>query len=163
MNAVINTKFKDFHVADITQADWGRRVYTIAALYAGDADEGEALLQPLRELGDMVMDERTRSPDIELLENDVMSHIRSMMHDLDERAIAPLDPPANPHTFSLERRGMEPLNCRRGSLAALDDPSREIITPFRAEVQIDGPPDLRNGHDAAFDNLERRSQSHELA
>jgi RNA polymerase primary sigma factor len=36
-------------------------------------------------LGDMVMDERTRSPDIEMLENDVMSHIRSMMHDLDER------------------------------------------------------------------------------
>ncbi|MES2210705.1 MAG: FAD-binding oxidoreductase [Chloroflexota bacterium] len=38
------------------EAAWGRRVYTIAAAYAGDADEGEALLQPLRELGEMVTD-----------------------------------------------------------------------------------------------------------
>lgn len=38
------------------QASWGRRVYTIAAVYAGDADEGEALLQPLRELGEVVTD-----------------------------------------------------------------------------------------------------------
>ena len=38
------------------EAAWGRRVYTIAALFAGDADEGEALLQPLRELGEMVTD-----------------------------------------------------------------------------------------------------------
>ncbi|MBA2263132.1 MAG: FAD-binding oxidoreductase, partial [Chloroflexi bacterium] len=37
-------------------AAWGRRVYTIAAMFAGDADEGEALLQPLRELGEMVTD-----------------------------------------------------------------------------------------------------------
>lgn len=35
---------------------WGRKVYTIYAVYAGDADEGEKLLQPLRELGDMVAD-----------------------------------------------------------------------------------------------------------
>ncbi len=35
---------------------WGRRVYTIAALYAGDASEGAALLQPLRELADTVID-----------------------------------------------------------------------------------------------------------
>jgi FAD/FMN-containing dehydrogenase len=35
---------------------WGRRVYTIAAAYAGDAAEGEALLQPLRELGELVTD-----------------------------------------------------------------------------------------------------------
>jgi FAD/FMN-containing dehydrogenase len=35
---------------------WGRRVYTIAAVFAGDADEGEGLLQPLRELGEMVTD-----------------------------------------------------------------------------------------------------------
>ena len=38
------------------EAAWGKRVYTIAAVYAGDADEGEALLQPLRELGPMVTD-----------------------------------------------------------------------------------------------------------
>ncbi len=38
------------------EAAWGKRVYTIAAVYAGDADEGEALLQPLRELGALVTD-----------------------------------------------------------------------------------------------------------
>lgn len=38
------------------EAAWGRRVYTIAAVFAGDADEGEALLRPLRELGEMVTD-----------------------------------------------------------------------------------------------------------
>ncbi|MEM7457038.1 MAG: RNA polymerase sigma factor RpoD/SigA [Planctomycetota bacterium] len=36
-------------------------------------------------LGEMVMDERVRSPDVEFLESDVMSHIKKMMHDLDER------------------------------------------------------------------------------
>jgi adenosylhomocysteinase len=30
MNAVINPKFKDFHVADVTQAEWGRREIAIA-------------------------------------------------------------------------------------------------------------------------------------
>ena len=38
------------------EAAWGKRVYTIAAAYAGDPIEGERLLQPLRELGDMVTD-----------------------------------------------------------------------------------------------------------
>lgn len=48
------------------EADWGRRVYTIAALYAGDADEGEALLQPLRELGPMVTDFSGQMPYVEV-------------------------------------------------------------------------------------------------
>ncbi len=34
----------------------GKRVYTLACVYNGDAAEGEALMQPLRELGDMVTD-----------------------------------------------------------------------------------------------------------
>ena len=33
----------------------------------------------------MVMDERMRSPEEELLENDIMKQIKTMMHDLDER------------------------------------------------------------------------------
>lgn len=41
---------------EFPQESWGKRVYTMAAVYAGDADEGEALLQPLRELGDLVTD-----------------------------------------------------------------------------------------------------------
>ncbi len=38
------------------EAAWGRRIYTIGAVYAGDADEGEARLQPLRELAEPVID-----------------------------------------------------------------------------------------------------------
>jgi len=41
---------------DYPEAAWGRRVYTIAALYAGTADEGETVLQPLLELGDSLVD-----------------------------------------------------------------------------------------------------------
>lgn len=36
-------------------------------------------------LSEMVTDDRTRSPADEMLENDVMKHIKSMMHELDER------------------------------------------------------------------------------
>ena len=38
------------------EAAWGKRVYTIASLYAGDAAEGEALLKPLAEQGPLVTD-----------------------------------------------------------------------------------------------------------
>lgn len=41
---------------DFPQEDWGRRVYTLACVYNGDAAEGERVLQPLRELGPMVAD-----------------------------------------------------------------------------------------------------------
>jgi len=41
-------------------------------------------------LGEMVQDDRMRSPAQELLESDVLNHIRTMMHDLDERAAAVL-------------------------------------------------------------------------
>lgn len=41
---------------DIPEKYWGKQVYTILAVYAGDADEGEKLLQPLRELGEMAAD-----------------------------------------------------------------------------------------------------------
>jgi len=38
------------------EGSWGKRVYTLAAVYAGDADAGERLLQPLRELAEPVVD-----------------------------------------------------------------------------------------------------------
>jgi FAD/FMN-containing dehydrogenase len=41
---------------DFPQEYWGKRVFTIAAVYAGDADEGERVLQPLREQGELVTD-----------------------------------------------------------------------------------------------------------
>src|SRR6185436_5377904 len=33
---------------DFPERFWGERIFTIASVYAGDADEGERLLQPLR-------------------------------------------------------------------------------------------------------------------
>jgi len=41
---------------DYPETAWGRRVYTVAALYAGDPDEGAALLRPLLELGEAIVD-----------------------------------------------------------------------------------------------------------
>lgn len=41
---------------DFAEEHWGKRVFTLACVYNGDAAEGEALLQPLRELGPMVAD-----------------------------------------------------------------------------------------------------------
>lgn len=38
------------------QEAWGKRVYTMAAVYAGEASEGEKLLQPLRELAEPIVD-----------------------------------------------------------------------------------------------------------
>jgi FAD/FMN-containing dehydrogenase len=44
------------HDPDYPEQYWGERIYTVAAVYSGDAGEGEQLLQPLRELGDLVAD-----------------------------------------------------------------------------------------------------------
>ncbi|MDP9259781.1 MAG: FAD-binding oxidoreductase [Actinomycetota bacterium] len=44
------------HDPDYPERFWGERIYTIAAVYAGEAEEGERLLEPLRGLGDLVAD-----------------------------------------------------------------------------------------------------------
>lgn len=41
---------------EFPEDSWGKRVYTMAAVYAGDAAEGEKLLQPLRELAEPIVD-----------------------------------------------------------------------------------------------------------
>jgi hypothetical protein len=41
---------------DFPEEYWGQRCYTIAAVWAGDADEGERIMQPLREQGELVTD-----------------------------------------------------------------------------------------------------------
>ncbi|MFC4272724.1 FAD-binding protein [Sneathiella chungangensis] len=41
---------------DFPEKYWGKRVYTLACVYNGDAEAGESLLQPLREFGNMVTD-----------------------------------------------------------------------------------------------------------
>jgi FAD/FMN-containing dehydrogenase len=44
------------HDPDYPERYWGERIYTVAAVYAGDADEGERVLEPLRTLADPVAD-----------------------------------------------------------------------------------------------------------
>ena len=41
---------------DFPETAWGKRVYTMAAVFAGDAEEGEKVLQPLREIAEPVAD-----------------------------------------------------------------------------------------------------------
>ncbi|MBI3745119.1 MAG: FAD-binding oxidoreductase [Chloroflexi bacterium] len=41
---------------DYPEQSWGRRVYTVAAMFAGDGAEGETLLAPLRAQGPLVTD-----------------------------------------------------------------------------------------------------------
>jgi FAD/FMN-containing dehydrogenase len=59
---------------DLPEEYWGKRVYTLACVYNGDAAEGETLLQPLRELGTMVTDfsSRMRYCDVQRLFDTLM-------------------------------------------------------------------------------------------
>ena len=41
---------------DVSAEHWGKRCFTLAAMYAGDAAEGEEVLEPLRNLGAMAVD-----------------------------------------------------------------------------------------------------------
>ncbi len=41
---------------EFPRESWGKQVYTMAAVYAGDAAEGEKVMQPLRELAPLVTD-----------------------------------------------------------------------------------------------------------
>lgn len=41
---------------DFPEAYWGERVFTVAAVFVGDPEEGEMLMQPLREQGALVAD-----------------------------------------------------------------------------------------------------------
>jgi len=41
---------------EFPRESWGQQVYTMAAVYAGDAEEGERIMQPLRELAPLVTD-----------------------------------------------------------------------------------------------------------
>lgn len=41
---------------DYPREFWGKRCYTIAAVYAGNVEEGEAVMRPLREQGELITD-----------------------------------------------------------------------------------------------------------
>jgi FAD/FMN-containing dehydrogenase len=92
---------------------WGQRIYTMAAVYAGDADEGERVLQPLRELGELVADFSAQLPyrDIQRLFDTVIpfheyrcywkSHFLSGLDDAAIDAIIDANrQPASPFTLS---------------------------------------------------------------
>lgn len=47
---------------DVPSEHWGKRCFTLAAMYAGDAAEGERVLAPLRNLGTLAADFSGRMP-----------------------------------------------------------------------------------------------------
>ncbi len=51
---------------DFPREHWGTRCYTMAALHAGDAEEGERVLAPLRGLGSLVADFSGTMPYVEV-------------------------------------------------------------------------------------------------
>jgi FAD/FMN-containing dehydrogenase len=51
---------------DFPEEYWGQRCYTIAGIWAGDADEGERMTQALREQGNLVTDFSGQMPYVEV-------------------------------------------------------------------------------------------------
>ena len=100
-------------IPDYPEAAWGQRVYTVAALYAGDPSEGEALLQPLRDLADPIVDVSGQMPyrDVQRLFDAVVPfgqhrsywksrYLRDLGDEVIETIVAGNERPASPNTLS---------------------------------------------------------------
>lgn len=99
-------------------------------------------------LGDMVIDERTKTPEDELVENDVLSHVRRLIKTMDEREATVLRmrfglDETEPHTLKEigEQLGLTRERVRQIETEALkrladglDDRPRNIINPLGLPV-----------------------------
>ncbi len=94
-------------------------------------------------LGEMVMDERSRSPEDTLLENDVMSQVKTMMGDLDEREFSVLKmrfglENTEPHTLKEigEQLGITRERVRQIETEALKKLGDGLRDPFDMEMTL---------------------------
>lgn len=94
-------------------------------------------------LGEMVVDDRMRSPEDELLENDIMKHIKSMMHELDERAASVLKmrfglENTEPHTLKEigEKLGLTRERVRQIETEALKRLGEGLRDPYDMEMTL---------------------------
>ena len=94
-------------------------------------------------LGEMVMDERMRTPEDELLETDVLNHIREMIHELDERESTVLRlrfglQDSEPHTLKEigEKLGLTRERVRQIETEALKKLGDGLRDPYDMEMTL---------------------------
>lgn len=94
-------------------------------------------------LGEMVTDERMRSPADTMLENDVLRHIKSMMHDMDEREASVLKmrfglDNTDPHTLKEigEKLGLTRERVRQIETEALKRLGEGLRDPYDMEITM---------------------------